>query len=53
MDFRTIRYKTKFHKIKIAVRVWKVQIEIPHEINLNKNDVNFETTKWAICQVLN
>ena len=44
---------TRFHKIKVLVKIWKVQIKIPFQLIVQKKDGNIRMKKWVICQILN
>ena len=55
MIFKNLLHRqiTRFSKIKVSVRVWKVHINVPCNLNVQKKDEDIKTIEWTINQVLN
>lgn len=55
MIFKNVlpRKVTRFRKIKVSVRIWKVRINVPCKLNVQKKDEDIKTIEWTIHQVLN
>lgn len=55
MKFRSILIynTTNSPKIKVAAKVWMVQIKLPCGFCLKENTENVNSVKWSICQILN
>lgn len=55
MVFKKVLHRklTRFHRIKVSTRIWKVQINILSKLNVQKKDEDIKTFGWTIFQVLN
>ncbi len=55
MVFKKVLHRklTRLQKIKVSTRIWKVEINIPCKLNVQKKDEDIKMIGWTICQVLN